>query len=181
VEGGRYQLNKIKLNGVEIICDNLEKITDPEDKLLEIKFSFRTKGNNEFYLFKNLLSSKEEISIFLEEHQEIKGKIKDYSYYYQDDITEHTVVPFSVTFKEMDPKNRDWDIQTGLSIYTVKTLVSLKALKELLIEKGVIGSDELNKKVAEIMDRDYQKIINGLLTGNEDDDRYNKEILESED
>ncbi|OLO40304.1 hypothetical protein BTR23_07390 [Alkalihalophilus pseudofirmus] len=155
-------MNNIIINGVPLAIQNWEE--NLNDNKREFTFSFYTNGEKELNLIKNLFGNKI-LEVRLDSGEEIKVRVPSWSYSLKDD--DYSEVPFNITLRETDENEVESDYQARVAVYSLESLLRLDALKETLIKKGIISEEELSSKYNDVMERDHQKRMNYLLTGDE--------------
>lgn len=153
------QLNEVKID-VNIEVDDVN-----DDGLKEMKFSFVAKNETEYHLYKTLIHSKTLSVKTGADDQEVEFRVKSNSYTLKNESYEE--VPFSVTLVESSAEE-EWSIATGTAAVALESKLRITTLKELLIEKEIFTNEELQKKFAEVVERDRDKNITYLTTGKQE-------------
>jgi hypothetical protein len=167
-------MSKINLNDVPFEFWDYEENSFEQDgkSLKELSFKIETQGIKEYQLAKNLFGMKEITVGFSDNDSEIKTKVSSWSYQSPPDGVEDITVTFNVTLKEVDPDASDWELNTGLSFFAIQSMLKVDTLRELLIDKGIFTLEEVKEKFDSVKDRDYQKRMNLLFTGDENNEKY---------
>lgn len=163
---GEDQLRIIKFNDADFLYKELSKNEveqeGSEEILKEINVQIETVGKLPYILLEKLLEEKSlEVEI---PNEGISGKFikKSYSYSPPGEVNENTRVLYDITLLEHDGTD-SIDQLTSVSVHTISTLMEVMALRDVLIEKGIITKEEVDDKYNEINARDGEKIVHEVL------------------
>lgn len=153
-------LDGVKINTDDFIVENLESL---EEKT-SIRFEFYVIGESNYNLYNNLLKSGPATLEIPSENLKLNMKRDQLSSSYKDLMDENTKVSFSVTYVEADETN-EWDQNTGLFITNLMNWARTRALSEILIENGLITKEAYDEKIADVLTRDKEEMLNFISTG----------------
>lgn len=144
---------------------------DPtKNKLNQISFTVRLKGKEELEKIQTLLDEKVVQLEVPSDQISIRAKVGTTSYSYNGVLDDDTVITYSVTLTEVDPDlPESWSTETGLIVKAISNHAHIKALIELLLEKGIINEKEILDKYLKFIEEDRQKVMNLILYGKTDD------------
>lgn len=134
----------------------------------EFILSFNVEGENNYHLH-SLLFTKDSFDIeFPHLNKSFNARIVSYSTSNSESLNDNSIVNFRVTFKEFiegDNEESEWNDFDGIAQTTITNWVRVRALFELLEEKGILTKNEIDNKINEVGERDFEDMLQFIKTG----------------
>lgn len=163
-------LDEVTLVATSIVEDSfVNKPTGNELKTFEV--TFRISGKAQQEKVADILSKPKISFAYPFDEAEYFVKAKNNSWGYSgSELNETTLITYTAKLEELDKDlPEDWDYKTAFQLETIFNWARTRALHELLVEKGIITTEEYVGKIKQVQERDAQEMSNYLFFGKKGD------------
>lgn len=166
--GGNEYMEKIMINGTTVPAYNCQqeimKSVPTDSDLLKIKFDFKVLGKSAQEKVQQVIGG---IFDFEIDGYKCRAKSENNTWSYEgNELNEKTDINYHIEVVEIDNEIlEEHNALIGMRDEIIYNWSRVRAISELLIEKGIITEDEYTNKVRVVIDRDYDEMFNFIVNG----------------
>ena len=170
VKGDVIMIKSVVINNVTFKLDVIEiseEVSEPTGNTLKrVKLKGEIRGKTTYNEFKELIKQKPLNVKISDDNINISCKYENESYSYTDTENEYTIYKYAFDFLELDKDlPEEWNMNVGFTTTAVMNWIRIRALSNLLIEKGIITLNEYENEIHKLAETDYDSLVKSVLYG----------------